>query len=233
MKRKNYKIRKYLREIKVGIFFVGALLLFFIAIMSIREVSVFRNTYQIKVVFDFAEGLKSASPVRFCGVDVGEIQGLEIRQDGRGPEVYVNAKILEGTKIPVNSRFFVNSLSLFGEKYLEIIPPESVSGEYIEKGAVVEGVDSAPLFDVLDATHQAMNKVNDLITDDQIKGSVSDTLDNFNSLAKELNGFIVDIRSEKGTIGKLFYDDSIYRNTNELLQDLKKNPWKLLYKPKQ
>jgi hypothetical protein len=33
-------------------------------------------------------------------------------------------------------------------------------------------------------------------------------------------------------VGKLFYDDSLYQETEEFIADIKKNPWKLLYKPK-
>jgi hypothetical protein len=41
-----------------------------------------------------------------------------------------------------------------------------------------------------------------------------------------------DIRDKKGTVGKLFYDDSLYTKTEEFIEELKQHPWKLLHKPK-
>ena len=106
--------------IKLGSFFLVAILIFFAAILSIREISIFKGSYIVIVKFGFAEGLRTSSPVRFCGVDVGEVKKVLIKEDAGESKVYVYSKVQEGVKIPKNSYFFVNSLSLFGEKYLEI-----------------------------------------------------------------------------------------------------------------
>ncbi|TBR16663.1 hypothetical protein EPO66_04280 [bacterium] len=41
------------------------------------------------------------------------------------------------------------------------------------------------------------------------------------------------IKSREGTVGKFFYDDSIYKETEALIQDLRKHPWKLFWKTKE
>ena len=69
--------------------------------------------------------------------------------------------------------------------------------------------------------------------DSDFKGSIKGIIDNINGTVKEIEGLVVDIKTKQGTVGRLFYDDSIYRKTDELLADLKQNPWKLLYKPKE
>ncbi|MFH1769023.1 MAG: MlaD family protein [Candidatus Omnitrophota bacterium] len=270
-------IRRYLVEIKLGVFFIAAIILFFVAIISIREVSFFKGTYLLKVKFSFVEGLKSASPVRFCGVDVGEIKELAIKEEKQTPTVVVLVKIQQGVNIPTGSRFFINSLSLFGEKYLEIIPPGGNINSYIKEGAVIQGIDSLPLFDVVKGTHETMQKLEDFILKSDIKESFTNisslateirdaivamrgkdgtitninalakevrglvvdlkdqdgTIANINELAKEIRGLILDIKDRKGTVGRLLYDDTLYKKTDEFLEDVSKNPWKLLYKPKQ
>jgi hypothetical protein len=55
---------------------------------------------------------------------------------------------------------------------------------------------------------------------------------NLEDISIEAKGLIKDVRNKKGTVGKLFYDDSLYQETEEFIADIKKNPWKLLYKPK-
>ncbi len=233
MKRKAWDIRRYLVEIKLGIFFLVALFLFFIAIMSIREVSFFKGTYLIKVKFNFVEGLKTASPVRFCGVDIGEVGKLQIRKEKNRPVVYVYAKVEKGINIPEGSKFFINSLSLFGEKYLEIIPPSLPSGKYLKEGATIEGVNSLPLFNVVMAVHDTALKLQNFIEDSNIKNQLEESLGNINDITAEFKNIITDARLKEGTLGKFLYDDSLYIKAEELLDDLKKHPWKLLYKPKE
>ena len=233
MKKKLLDIRRYLVEIKLGIFFMIAAILFFTAIMSIREVSFFKGYYLLKVKFKFVEGLKSASPVRFCGVDVGEVDKLEIKTEKNIPIVYAYVKVEKGINVPVGSRFFINSLGFFGEKYLEIIPPDTPIKTYLKEGSIIRGVDSPPLFDVITAFNDAALKVQDFVENSTIKKDLENSLSNMNDITNEFKGLLSDIKNKQGTLGRLFYDDSLYRKADDLFDDLKKHPWKLLYKPKE
>ncbi|MBN2483099.1 MAG: MCE family protein [Candidatus Omnitrophica bacterium] len=232
MKRKILDIRKYLLEIRVGIFLVGAVLLLFLAGISIQEVSFLQGTYVLGVKFDFAEGLKPASPVRFAGVDVGEIKNVEVDTSDSKPIVYVQAKIKQGTKVPRGSRFFINSLSLFGEKYLEIIPPKTIE-EYLKPGEMVEGISSVPLFTIMSSFHQTMVKVDEFVQDGQVKESFKEIVLNLKNITEHFEEIMRDIHQGEGTIGKFLYDDSLYIKTEELVDDIKAHPWKLLHKPKE
>jgi len=233
MKKRILSIRRYLVEIKLGVFCLVALILFFIAILSIREVSFFKGTYLVRVKFKFAEGLKPASPVRFCGVDVGEVKRLEIKKEEDLPIVYVHAKIEKGIVIPRDSKFFINSLTLFGEKYLEIIPPPSASGTYVRGDEIIEGINSPPLFNIMSSIHRTMLRLDEFIKEGKIKASLEETIVNINETSKEIKGLIIDIKNKEGTVGRLLYDDSLYRLSEEFLDDLKRHPWKLLYKPRE
>jgi hypothetical protein len=41
------------------------------------------------------------------------------------------------------------------------------------------------------------------------------------------------LASGQGTLGKLLKDESLYKNIDELVLDLKMNPWKLFFKAKE
>ena len=233
MKKKILDIRRYLVEIKLGIFVLIAAILFFAAIMSIREISFFRGYYLLKVKFKFAEGLKSASPVRFCGVDVGEIDKLEIKEEKEMPIVYVYAKVEKGVNIPVGSRFFINNLGFFGEKYLEIMPPDTPVKSYLKKGSTVRGIDSPALFDVVTAFNDAALKVQDFVDNSTIKKDLEMSLSNMNDITSDFKKMLSDMKNKQGTIGRLLYDDSLYKEADDLFKDLKKHPWKLLYRPRE
>jgi phospholipid/cholesterol/gamma-HCH transport system substrate-binding protein len=232
MARKLEGMKKNVTYIKVGIFFLIAFIILFITLLSIRETTYFRGTYILKVKFIFAEGLRPASPVRFCGVDVGEVKKVEVKEEEKGPVVYVYAKIQKGVSIPSNAYFFVNSLSLFGEKYLEITPPPTIEG-YLKEGDTVEGISPTPLFNVFSTFHKTMREVSDFVREGKLKTSFENTLTNLEEASIEIKDLISNIKNKEGTIGRLFYDDSLYRKTEEFIDDLKKHPWKLLHKPKE
>ncbi len=231
MSKNVWEIKKRLSYIKIGIFFLVGISLLFMALISIKDFSLFRPGYKIKVVFDFAEGMKRASPVRFCGVDVGEVQEVVVRNGKNGPHIQAKVNIQRGIKIPQGSYFFINSLSLFGEKYLEITPPEEFS-EYVKEGETVEGVSPVPLFKLFSSFSKTMSELRAFIKEGEIKESLENTVRNLEDITLEAKGLIKDVRNKRGTIGRLFYDDSLYQETEEFISDIKKNPWKLLYKPK-
>lgn len=218
--------------IKIGSFFLIGFLLFFLTLISIREVNVFKGTYIINVRFDFAEGLRPSSPVRFCGVDVGEVKAVKVTEEGLKPLVYVQAKIEKGVNVPKNSYFFINSLSLFGEKYLEIDPPEK-SEAYLIEGQTVEGISPVPLFSLFATLSKTMNDIGTIVGDNDTQDTVSSILDNLNGISSEVNNILKDMRNKKGTLGRFLYDDSLYESADEFMRDLKAHPWKLLYKPKE
>jgi len=197
-----------------------------------REIDIFKGSYNITVKFEFAEGLREVSPVRFCGVDVGQVRGITVREEEDKPLVYVTAKIEKGVLIPKDSYFFVNSLSLFGEKYLEINPPDVVT-DYIKEGEIVDGISPIPLFNVFASFNKTMNEISAFVREGKIKTSFENLLLNMEAASLDVKELLHDMRDKQGTVGRLLYDDSLYETTEEFLKDLKANPWKLLHKPKE
>jgi phospholipid/cholesterol/gamma-HCH transport system substrate-binding protein len=232
MGRNIWDREKSFKYIKIGSFFLGAFFLFFIAILSIREVSFLKGTYPITVVFEFAEGLRQSSPVRYCGVDVGEVQRVEVKDRDNKPLVFVRIKVKDEMKIPKHSFFFINSLSLFGEKYLEITPPAVPTG-YLKEEDTVDGISPIPLFNVFATFTKTMEEVRSFVKEGKIKTSFENILANVEGISLEIKGLFEDMRNKQGTVGRLLYDDSLYQTTEEFIKDIKAHPWKLLHKPKE
>ena len=224
--------KKSFSYIKLGSFFLVAFGLFFVTLLSMKEINVFKGSYAIIVKFDFAEGLRISSPIRFCGVDVGEVKKVVIKGEEAESKVYVYAKVEKGIRIPKGSYFFVNSLSLFGEKYLEITPPGEVTA-YINEGDIVEGTSPVPLFQVFAAFTKTMKEIDEFVKEGKIKISLENILSNVEDISLDIRGLVKDMKNKQGTIGRLLYDDSLYQTTEEFLTDLKEHPWKLLDKPKE
>ncbi len=219
-------------HIKVGAFFLGGITIAIFTFISMKEFIALKGTYSATVMFEFAEGLRTASPVRFCGVDVGEVKHVEIKNNNDKPVVYVEIKVLDTVKIPKGSYFFINSLSLFGEKYLEITPPAEVVSN-IKEGDILKGISPIPLFNVFATFTETMEKVKLFIEEGKIKTSLEKTIANIEAITVTLKDFAGVLNSKDGTIGKLIHDDSLYKVAEEFVSDLKEHPWKLLHKPKE
>jgi phospholipid/cholesterol/gamma-HCH transport system substrate-binding protein len=86
----------------------------------------------------------------------------------------------------------------------------------------------------------------DIISDTQIANEIKSTIKSLQQTSKDIDiafiklnyvseqiaGVISDIRSGKGTIGKLVAKDELYNQVFEMVQDLKAHPWKLLFRTK-
>lgn len=51
-------------------------------------------------------------------------------------------------------------------------------------------------------------------------------------LARSFDEGITRVKNKEGTVGKLLYQDEIYNDLRDMVQDLKKHPWKLFWKTK-
>ena len=162
---------------------------------------------------------------------MGQVKKVRVIEENGIPMVYVEAKIDNEVKIPKNSYFFINSLSLFGEKYLEIDPPPVVSG-YIDKSTLVEGISPVPLFDIFANFSKTMQEARQFLQEGKLRSSFENIINNIESITLEVKGIVQDMKDKKGTVGKFLYDDSLYKTTEEFIADLKAHPWKLLHKPR-
>lgn len=194
-------------ELKVGIFVFVGLIILAIFILSIGGFKTWSSGYRINLDFNFVNGVKVGAPVRFAGVDVGEVKKVKLeflRQENRS-NVRLEVLIRNIIKIPADSSVWVNTLGLLGEKYVEIIPGTDYANCLKANGSLV-GVDPLPI-------HQLFK--------------------NAESILRNLDLGIAEIRNKGGSLGKFLYDDTIYNELEALVSDVRKNPWKLLIKTKE
>jgi len=194
-------------ELKVGIFVFIGLIILVIFILSIGGFKTWSSGYRINLSFNFVNGVKVGAPVRFAGVDVGEVKKvrLEFIPEKNRSNVNLNVWIRNIIKIPVDSTVWVNTLGLLGEKYVEIIPGHDYANLLKDNECLV-GVDPLPI-------HQIFN--------------------NAENILHNLDDGIAKIRNKEGSLGKLIYDDTVYNELQALVTDVRKNPWKLFFKTKE
>lgn len=227
-------------EFKIGAFVLIAFIALTIFIFSITGSNVLEKGKSLKVIFGFANGLKKSAPVRIAGVDQGLVKNIDLffdRQDDK-TKVEVELWVKKDVRIPLDSVVTVNQLGLMGEKYIEIIPGVDTQHFY-EEGQAIVGEDpiaqeeiAQRVMEVAGKLEHSIEGVNKIVNDEENRGSVSQTLKNLSSLTGGLNDIVYDMKDGRGTMGKLLYDARLYEDLEGLMADLKENPWKLLYRPK-
>ena len=194
-------------ELKVGIFVFVGLIILAIFILSIGGFKTWSSGYRVNVNFNFVNGVKVGAPVRFAGVDVGEVKKVAlsfIPQESRS-NVRLEIWLRNAIKIPLDSSVWVNTLGLLGEKYVEIIPGKDYAN-CLKANGLITGVDPLPI-------HQIFNRAENIL--------------------RNLDDGIAKIRNKEGSLGKLIYDDDIYNELDALVRDVRRNPWKLFFKTKE
>jgi phospholipid/cholesterol/gamma-HCH transport system substrate-binding protein len=194
-------------EFKIGLFvFIGiAILTTFV--LLIGDIQTWNQGYNIVIRYGFINGVKVGAPVRFAGVDVGEIKEIRIVTDTKNAktEVDIVAWLKKDVAIPSDSSIWVNTLGLLGEKYVEIMPGINYAS-VLKSNDTIAGVDPIPM-------HEVFRNAKDIV----------------DSLGDSINR----IKNKEGTVGKLLYDDTLYNDLEALVSDVRRNPWKLFWKTKE
>lgn len=193
-------------ELKVGVFVFIGLAILSIFVFSIGKVKTWTSGYRVGFIFNFVNGVKIGAPVRFAGVDVGEIKKIYFLplDNNRTTRVRVVGWIKNNTSIPLDSSIWVNTLGLLGEKYIEIMPGKDYSKVLL------------PGEDIKGQNPMAMQEIGEMAK----------------KIATDIDDVVVKVKNKEGTIGKLLYDDDIYIELDAFVKDIRKHPWKLFFKGK-
>lgn len=194
-------------ELKVGIFVFIGLVILVTFVLLIGDFKTLTSGHNINFIFNFVNGVKIGAPIRFAGVDIGEVKDIKfvfLPQEQK-TQVQIVGWVNKNIKIPLDSMVWVNTLGLLGEKYIEVMPGKDYS-KFVAKGDTLIGID--PI-----ATHEMTKLAKNLVDD--------------------LDESIEKIKNKEGTIGKLLYDDTIYKELEALVMDIRKHPWKLFWKTKE
>ena len=102
----------------------------FIALVMVFRIGKFTlgKTEEVKIVFNFVNGLDAGAPVRFGGALVGKVDRVEVlngsarEKEGRGRNILVVAAISKPIDLTEGTEVTVNTMGFIGEKYIELRP---------------------------------------------------------------------------------------------------------------
>jgi phospholipid/cholesterol/gamma-HCH transport system substrate-binding protein len=215
-------------ELKVGMFVFAGLVILVIFVLYIGDFKNTLSTYRINFTFNFINGVKVGSPVRFAGVDVGEVKTINFvfPVKGERPKVQMITMITRSIKIPKDSQVWVNTLGILGEKYIEIMPGKSFDN-VAHDGDTMVGNDPFAMQEFGELAKSVITKLEATLT------GINGVTDSVKTLTLNLDDGVTRLKNGEGTVGKLMYRDDLYNELEALVVDLKSHPWKLFWKGKE
>jgi phospholipid/cholesterol/gamma-HCH transport system substrate-binding protein len=184
-------------ELKLGVLTTVAVVIAAVTVFLVTGgQGFFWQRYTLKTRFPNVAGLKSGSPVRLAGIEIGSVTDTPLV--GEQVDVIFEVNRSYRDRITTTSVSKLGSVSLLGEAAVDITP--SSGGTPIPEGGYVpSGKAPAQLADVTD----------------QASAGIA-----------ELSGLIHDVRAGRGTLGKIVTDDQLYVDLQQFVDtasDLTKN----------
>jgi phospholipid/cholesterol/gamma-HCH transport system substrate-binding protein len=170
-------------ELKIGLLSVAAITVAaFVIFLVSGEGGFFWQRYTLKTKFDNVAGLKPGAPVRVAGVEVGAVK--KVAFEGTAVEITFQLSRDMQPRITTESTAVIGSVSLLGEASLDLTA--SRTGTPLPEFGYVPGR--------------------------RTPGQLADVADGATKGLEQATLLIKDIRSGKGTVGRLFTDEALYRD---------------------
>jgi len=169
-------------QLKLGIVVVVAVAIAMVfAFMVGGEGGLPWQRYHLKTRFPNVQGLKSGAVVRLAGVEVGQVSDVQFA----GAQVEVTMELSEDVqdKITEQSKAMIGSISLLGETAIDI--NATGAGRALKDWEYIQSA--------------------------RTPGQIAEVAEQANAGIVEITNLLKDIRSGKGTIGKLFTDEQVYK----------------------
>jgi phospholipid/cholesterol/gamma-HCH transport system substrate-binding protein len=225
----------------VGLFVVGAVLLFGVAVFMIGDRQMaFTRRFDMYTEFSKITGLQPGAVVRVAGARAGEVTEITPPAQPAG-KFRVRMRVTEELHqlVRTDSIASIETEGLVGGSYLAIASGSAEAPE-AQPLSTIPGQEPFEIADLLQQMNSTIVKVNTTI--DEMSGelettitSIGDTVQNANDLITDVSGDVrrmaasgarvsddlatltASVREGRGTVGKLFNDDELYAHVQRII----------------
>jgi phospholipid/cholesterol/gamma-HCH transport system substrate-binding protein len=235
-----------LRELRVGLLVVAAIVVFIFLILNASgDISPFSKKINLRARFANADGLRPGAEVRLAGVRIGKVEDvLLLPPSSENPDDKVEARFAIDSEIdgrPAaelirdDSTARLGSPSLLGTDKMINLTPGTAVGNPVKDGDILPPGKAVGDLDALTASGnelmQQLNKLSVQFTDiakkiNEGQGSAGRFINdeafynNLNATIRDTNDVIRQIRSGEGSAGKFVNDPALYNNLNSVSSSL-------------
>lgn len=190
---------EYARNIKLGSFVIGAIIIFLGTIFYLgSQNNYFNKTFMISAIFKNVEGLKEGDNVWLSGVKIGTIKKVQIISEGK-VIVTLSLKDKQNQFIKKDATAFIGSDGLIGNKIVIIRP--GTTSEIIEDGDTINSLSPTD-------TQELFTLAKDIGNSTQ-------------SITSDLKLISAKINRGEGILGELLHDGPISTDLRSAIQSLK------------
>ncbi len=189
------------QKIKIGVFtFIGILVLVLAIFFIGNQKNLFSSTFNVYGTFKNVGGLQVGNNVRFAGINVGVVHGINIVTDSA---VRVDLTLDNKVKrfVKKDATLSIGSDGLMGDKLVVIHPGGVTSTQEIENGGQLASI---PPVDI-----------------DKIIGKFTKVIDNAESLTGGLSQIVAKVNNGKGSIGRLLNSDKLSKDLEGTVRQAK------------
>lgn len=207
-------------EFKVGLFVVVCLLGLFYMTYSTGKLDIKKKGYSINVVFKENAGLGKKAPVMLNGLEIGKVDDIKPFYEGNKTLILLKLWLEEQARIREGSTFSIQMMGLMGEKYIQITSSENE--KFIEPGSTLMG---DPYVDL----SILITNLNKVVEDNRV--TLKEAIANLDQVLAHADEVVAGNKDSLARTIKNFETTS--QNFEEFSDDLKRNPWKLLFRVKE
>jgi phospholipid/cholesterol/gamma-HCH transport system substrate-binding protein len=189
-------------KIRLGLFIIGGMALFVIAIFFIgKQKHLFNPVFKLNTTFFNVSGLQVGNNVRFSGINVGTVDNIKIINDST---VRVDMLIKKDVQqfIKTDCEITIGSSGIIGDRMLVITQGSTKSPE-VRDGQSIGSKEPVEM--------------------DAIMASLRVTGYNAEIISDQLAEIMMKVNGGKGTIGRLIQDTAIAENLSETMLNINKS----------
>jgi phospholipid/cholesterol/gamma-HCH transport system substrate-binding protein len=193
-------------ELRVGLFVLAGAVLLAVVIFYVTGGSGFGPKYRLRAYLPEVDGLTVGAPVRLDGVDVGNVEKIEIAVPKQGEPASKDRNIEVDLRIQKTFQSYLRSDSsaglitegLLGNRYVDI--DRGYVGRVLQNDEEIPGREEKALKEVVERS--------------------ADLMDNLSAITKQASAVLTDVRNGRGSLGKFMVDQTAYNHLNSTLENL-------------
>ncbi len=153
--------RKVKPETWVGLFLICGIALILGVIPGFGGIkSEKEKSYPVNIIFKDAAGIVKNTRIQLGGVEVGKVvRAPQLLPSGH--EVILHANIKENVQIQQGSLFRIDMQNILGDRFIEIVPPDHPTDDYVQPGDTIVG---QPVSDLSKFKQNAMVASEEILT---------------------------------------------------------------------
>ena len=226
---------KVSNEAKVGILLFVVFVALGMLTFRTGDFNLSKEGYIVKIHFKNIDGVGLNAPVMLNGLEVGKVEDINIIEQDLETKLELTVWIKDEARLKEGTTAYVKNMGFLGEKYVGLTAGKK-SDAYLGAGSVILGREPADMDSLLlDGQEIAVNikqitqNLNERL--DNNKEAIDRIFINLDSITTNIDERLT-LNEEKidSILGHL---ESSTINLDQFTYDLKQNPWKLLYRPKE